>query len=187
MNHQTANWNESSGSNISVAYAGTEFKDVIAAGLNQGFKIEYNDTIAQLNDYLGEQSILSVPDIMLVEVDAEGQWIKLVEEVKSSFLLSGLIIVLLSSHSDKTLKQKAAKLKVHDFYTAPFEISDIRERLNFLVRFKLIKPKLLELSKVVDTAYKMPTGKRLDRFGNFGRDAIFPFTGYVGCSYFNKA
>ncbi|MEO3406857.1 sugar transferase [Mucilaginibacter sp. CAU 1740] len=160
MNHQTANWNESSGSNIRIAYAGTEFKDVIAAGLNDGFKIEYNDTIAQLNDYLGEQSILSVPDIMLVEVDAEGQWVKLVEEVKSSFLLSGLIIVLLSSHSDKTLKQKAAKLRVHDFYTAPFAISDIRERLNFLVRFKLIKPKLLELSKVVDTAYKMPAGKR---------------------------
>jgi lipopolysaccharide/colanic/teichoic acid biosynthesis glycosyltransferase len=50
---------------------------------------------------------------------------------------------------------------VHDFYGEPFSISDLRERLNFLVRFKLIKPKLLELSKVVDTAYKMPAGKRL--------------------------
>lgn len=161
MNHQTANWNESSGSNIRIAYVGTEFKDVVASGLNDGFKIEYNNTIDQLNDYLGEQSILSIPDIMLVEVDTEGQWVKLVEEVKKSFLLNGLIIVLLSSHNDKTLKQKAIKLKVHDCYIAPFEISDLRERLNFLVRFKLIKPKLLELSKVVDTTYKMPAGKRI--------------------------
>lgn len=161
MNHQTSDWNESSGSNIRIAYAGSEFKEKISNGLNEGFKIAYNNTIDQLNDYLGEQSILSVPDIILVEVDAEGKWIKLVEEVKSSFLLNGLIIVLLSSKNDKALKQQAIKLKVHDFYGEPFSISDLRERLNFLVRFKLIKPKLLELSKVVDTAYKMPAGKRL--------------------------
>ncbi|WP_413667649.1 sugar transferase [Mucilaginibacter sp. Mucisp86] len=161
MNHQTSDWNESSGSNIRIAYAGSEFKEKISNGLNEGFKIAYNNTIDQLNDYLGEQSILSVPDIILVEVDTEGKWIKLVEEVKSSFLLNGLIIVLLSSRNDKALKQQAIKLKVHDFYGEPFSISDLRERLNFLVRFKLIKPKLLELSKVVDTAYKMPAGKRL--------------------------
>lgn len=161
MNHQTSDWNESSGSNIRIAYAGSEFKEKISNGLNEGFKIAYNNTIDQLNNYLGEQSILSVPDIILVEVDAEGKWIKLVEEVKSSFLLNGLIIVLLSSKNDKALKQQAIKLKVHDFYGEPFSISDLRERLNFLVRFKLIKPKLLELSKVVDTAYKMPAGKRL--------------------------
>ncbi|WPV02403.1 sugar transferase [Mucilaginibacter sp. cycad4] len=161
MNHQTSDWNESSGSNIRVAYAGTQFKEMISAGLNEGFKIAYNNSIDQLNDYLGEQSILSVPDIILVEVDAEGKWIKMVDEVKQSFLLNGLIIVLLSSQNDKTLRQKAIKLKVHDFYGEPFAISDLRERLNFLVRFKLIKPKLLELSKVVDTAYKMPAGKRL--------------------------
>ncbi|SDG99052.1 sugar transferase [Mucilaginibacter sp. P25] len=161
MNHQTSDWNESSGSNIRIAYAGTEFKEMISAGLNEGFKIAYNNSIDQLNDYLGEQSILSVPDIILVEVDTEGKWIKMVEEVKQSFLLSGLIIVLLSSQNDKTLRQKAIKLKVHDFYGEPFAISDLRERLNFLVRFKLIKPKLLELSKVVDTTYKMPAGKRL--------------------------
>ncbi|XHR98048.1 hypothetical protein ACFJIV_16120 [Mucilaginibacter sp. UC70_90] len=161
MNHQTSDWNESSGSNIRVAYAGTEFKEMISAGLNEGFKIAYNNSIDQLNDYLGEQSILSVPDIILVEVDTEGKWIKMVDEVKQSFLLNGLIIVLLSSQNDKTLRQKAIQLKVHDFYGEPFAISDLRERLNFLVRFKLIKPKLLELSKVVDTAYKMPAGKRL--------------------------
>jgi lipopolysaccharide/colanic/teichoic acid biosynthesis glycosyltransferase/CheY-like chemotaxis protein len=161
MNHQTSDWNESSGSNIRIAYAGSEFKEKISNGLNEGFKIAYSNSIDQLNDYLGEQSILSVPDIILVEVDAEGKWIKMVEEVKKSFLLNGLIIVLLSSNNDKALKQKAIKLKVHDFYGEPFSINDLRERLNFLVRFKLIKPKLLELSKVVDTAYKMPAGKRL--------------------------
>ena len=50
---------------------------------------------------------------------------------------------------------------MHDFYIYPFSMSDLRERLNFLVTFKLIKPKLAEISKVVDITYKTPFGKRL--------------------------
>src|SRR6202012_1436693 len=73
---------------------------------------------------------------------------------------NGLIIVLLSLSNDKELKLTAMKLKVHDFYIYPFSLSDLRERLNFLVKFKLIKPKLIEISKEVDIKYNMPVGKR---------------------------
>jgi len=72
---------------------------------------------------------------------------------------------MISLSNDKDLKANAMKLKVHDFYIYPFTMSDLRERLNFLVKFKLIKPKLIEISKEVDTAYRMPVGKRfLDVF-----------------------
>ena len=53
------------------------------------------------------------------------------------------------------------QLKVHDFYIYPFSMSDLHERLNFLVKFKLTKPKLLEISEEVELTYKMPVGKRL--------------------------
>lgn len=160
MNQQTSDWNENSGSHIKIAYAGLELKDLVFTGL-ANFKIIYNNSIAQLEEYLGEQSILSLPDIILIEVDSEGKCFKLVEEIKKSFLLNGIIIVLLSTHNDNTHKKTAMKLRVHDFYSLPFSIDDLRERLNFLVTFKLIKPRLLELSKEVDTTYKMPVGKRI--------------------------
>src|ERR1700754_4323583 len=161
MNQQTSDWNENAGSHIRIAYAGLELKDLILTGINENFKIIYNDSIAQLDEYLGNQSILTVPDIILMEVDTDGECFKLIEKLKKSFLLNGSIIVLLSSKDDQMLKQKAMQLKVHDYYSVPFLIDNLRERLNFLVTFKLIKPKLLELSQEVDTTYKMPFGKRI--------------------------
>ncbi|WP_183559209.1 sugar transferase [Mucilaginibacter sp. SP1R1] len=161
MKQQTSDWNENSGSHIKIAYAGLALKELILAGLHDNFKIIYNDSIPQLEEYLGNQSILTVPDIILIEVDAEGKYVTLVEDIKKSFLLNGSIIILLSAKEDKSLKKKAMQLKVHDYYSAPFLIDNLRERLNFLVTFKLIKPRLLELSKEVDTTYKMPLGKRI--------------------------
>ncbi|MGN8070041.1 sugar transferase [Mucilaginibacter sp. SG564] len=161
MSQQTSDWNESSGSHVKIAYAGSALKELVSTGINGNFKVIYNDSFADLEEYLGNQSILTVPDIILMEVDTDGQCFKIVEEIKKSFLLHGSIIVLLSSNNDKSLKQRAMQLKVHDFYSVPFPIDNLRERLNFLVTFKLIKPKLLELSKEVDTTYKMPIGKRL--------------------------
>jgi lipopolysaccharide/colanic/teichoic acid biosynthesis glycosyltransferase len=160
MNHHTSDWNENSGSHIKIAYAGLDLKDLILTGLGN-FNIAFNDSIVQLDDYLGDQSILTVPDIILMEVDTDGKCFALVEHIKKSFLLNGSIIVLLSTDNNKELKKRAIQLKVHDLYSVPFSIDDLRERLNFLVTFKLIKPKLLELSKEVDTTYKMPFGKRI--------------------------
>ena len=166
MTPQTAtDWNENSGSQVRVAYAGLELKDLVANDLGDHFRISFNDTLSDLEAYLGNQSILTIPDIILVEVDKDEKCFALVEELRKNFLMNGLIIVMLSTRNDKKLVQTAMKLKLHDFYTYPFATSDLRERLNFLVRFKLIKPRLLELSKEVDTTYEMPAGKRfLDLF-----------------------
>ncbi|MBD1362226.1 sugar transferase [Mucilaginibacter sp. ZT4R22] len=166
MTHQTAtDWNENSGSQIRIAYSGLELKDLIANDLGDNFRIAFNDTLNDLENYLGNQSILTIPDIILVEVDKEEKCFELVGKLRQNFLMNGLIIVMLSTRNDKNLVKTAMKLKLHDFYTYPFSTSDLRERLNFLVRFKLIKPRLLELSKEVDTTYKMPPGKRfLDLF-----------------------
>jgi len=156
----TTNWNDTSGSHVSIAYAGTELKDLIANDLGDNFRITFNNTLKDLEDYLGNQSILTIPEIILVEVDKDEKCFTLAETLKKNPLMNGLIIVMLSTRNDKKLVKKAMQLKLHDFYTYPFATSDLRERLNFLVRFKLIKPRLLELSKEVDTTYKMPAGKR---------------------------
>ena len=153
-------WNENAGSNTRIAYAGSELKDLVSTELDSYFKIFFNDTFAKLEEYLGNQSILTIPEIILLEVDANGECFALVERLKKNFLFNGVIIVLISLSNDKGLRTTAMKLKVHDFYIYPFSLSDLRERLNFLVKFKLIKPKLIEISKEVDITYNMPAGKR---------------------------
>jgi lipopolysaccharide/colanic/teichoic acid biosynthesis glycosyltransferase len=164
-NKAATDWNENSNSQIRIAYAGLELKDLIANDLASYFRIDFSNTLTDLEDHLGNQSILTIPDIILVEVDKDEQCFKLVDRLRQNFLLNGLIIVMLSTRKDKKLVQKAMQLKLHDFYTYPFSTSDLRERLNFLVKFKLIRPKLIELSKEVDITYKMPFGKRfLDLF-----------------------
>jgi lipopolysaccharide/colanic/teichoic acid biosynthesis glycosyltransferase len=161
MQPKATEWNENAGSHTRIAYAGIEIKDLVATELSSYFQILFNDTLAQLEDYLGDQSILSIPDIILMEVDDRGDCFSMVEKLKNNFLFNGVIIVLISLSNDKELKLNAMRLRVHDFYIYPFSMSDLRERLNFLVKFKLIKPKLSDISKEVDTEYRMPFGKRL--------------------------
>ena len=158
---QITEWNESAGSHTRIAYAGNQVKDLVAGELTDYFQVIYHDSLELMEDYMGNQSILSIPEIILLEVDEHGECFNLVERIKNNFLFNGLIIVLISLSNDKSLKMKAMKLKVHDFYIYPFNMSDLRERLNFLVKFKLIKPKLMEISQVVDTRYNMPVGKRM--------------------------
>jgi lipopolysaccharide/colanic/teichoic acid biosynthesis glycosyltransferase len=154
-------WNESVASHTRIAYAGAELKDLVSSELRPYFQIVFNDDISQVEDYLGEQSILTVPEIILLEVDENGDCFTLVEKLKSNFLFNGVIIVLVSLSNDRGLRQMAMQLKVHDFYIYPFAMTDLRERLNFLVKFKLIKPKLTEISQEVDVEYRVPLGKRM--------------------------
>jgi len=65
-------WNENAGSHTKIAYAGLELKDLVATELNPYFQIDFNDSLADLEDYLGNQSILTIPEIVLLEVDENG-------------------------------------------------------------------------------------------------------------------
>ena len=162
MTHPTATeWNDNAVSHTKIAYAGQSLKNSVGAELNNFFKVSYNDSLAELDEYLKDQSIFSLPEIIILEVDINGQCFNLVKKLRENAFFNGLIIVLISLTNDKSLKLKAMQLKVHDFYIYPFSMSDLRERLNFLVKFKLIKPKLADISREVAVKYRMPPGKRL--------------------------
>jgi lipopolysaccharide/colanic/teichoic acid biosynthesis glycosyltransferase len=154
------NWNESALLHTRIACAGSELMELIASEMGGHFQMAVQDSLQEMEEYLGDQSILSIPEIILLEVDENGECFALVERLKNNFLFNGLIIVLVSLSNDKELRMNAMRLKVHDFYIYPFSMSDLRERLNFLVQFKLVKPKLSEISQQIDTKYYMPRGKR---------------------------
>jgi lipopolysaccharide/colanic/teichoic acid biosynthesis glycosyltransferase len=160
MTHITTDWNESAGLRVRLAYAGTELRDMIFAELPEHYQIFASPDTQKLDEYLAEQSILSMPDIIVVEVDDAGETLKFVERIKKNSLFKQMLIVLVSGKPDLELRQKAIKLRVNDLYAMPINLMHLRERINFLVNFKLIKPTLSELSKKVDTTYTLPTGKR---------------------------
>jgi len=156
----TTDWNESAGLRVKLAYAGSTLRDMIFAELPAHYQIFASPDIPQLEEYLAEQSILSMPDILLVEADDAPATLAFVERIKKNSLFKQMLIVLIASQPDMDLRQRAIKLRVNDLYAMPINLAHLRERLNFLVNFKLIKPTLSDLSKKVDIAYRLPIGKR---------------------------
>jgi lipopolysaccharide/colanic/teichoic acid biosynthesis glycosyltransferase len=65
---------------------------------------------------------------------------------------------------DAKLRTRAIKAKIHDLYFYPYNVEDLKDRLNFLIKFKLIKPNIEQLSvikKPKEREYKIPTPKRI--------------------------
>lgn len=157
----SANLNLYSTNMLRIAYSGINLMDDIHQNLSDKFNIYATTSSLQFRTYLTEQSLNSLPEIILIEVDEQGECFKDIESIRNSPLLNGLIIVLIASKPNKSWKEKALKLKIHDFYIHPFSYDELAERLNFLVKFKLIKPDITTLGSAVDTTYKVHFNKRL--------------------------
>lgn len=168
------NLSNQTGVHAKIAYAGSELKDYVLPEISSQFEVDAQEiSLTNLEQYLDDQSLLTLPDIILIEADKKENWINIISRVKKNPLLQGVIIVVLSAFTNKTWKAKAMSLKVHDFYTYPFPIEDLCERLTFLVKFKLIKPKLAELSQKVDVRYTMPVYKRIFDIAISGTALLF--------------
>lgn len=145
---------------LSIAYMGTDSTSWLIKELPSEFFINKHHTLEELQDYLDNQSILTLPDVILIETDSDGECFRFIEKIKKNPLYRELIIVLIGSEKDKAWKASALKLKVHDFYIMPFPVEHLIERLHFLVKFKLIRPQLSVLENS-DVIYKLPQMKRI--------------------------
>lgn len=150
----------STGMHLNVTYMGTAATRSIIENLPSEFTISHTDTLSDLHKNLSNQSILSLPDVILIETDPNGKCFEFIEKIKKNPLWRELIIVLIDPQEVDGWKARALKLKVHDYYVMPFPIEHLIERLSFLVKFKLIKPSLSILEKE-DIVYKLPLGKRM--------------------------
>lgn len=144
--------------NAKIVHFGKLLKEVIAEEFDTN--VEHMDDPQDFKRYLDQQSLLTLPDIILIEVDDNKNCFEQIREIKKNPLLQGLILVLLGIKEDKAWRKMALDLKVNDYYTYPFPLEDFCERLNFLVKFKLIKPKLMELAQKADVEYQLPWTKR---------------------------
>lgn len=145
---------------ISLLYSAPSFAGELLPQLNASFEVHSEDNIEALDFYLRDQSLYTLPDVIILEVDELQQCFDYVDKLKKNVLLKGLVIILLAKKADPSVRDKAMKLKVNDLYNAPVPLNDLCERIFFLVKFKLIKPQLSDLS-AIDFTYKIPFSKRL--------------------------
>jgi len=148
---------------IRLVYSGTELSKESAEILGQEYNVVHVGDASKLEDYLSTLSLFSTPDVIMIEVNDEEFVFSIIAKIRSNPLTSGLIIVLLGHLPDTKLRTRAIKGKIHDLYFYPYNMEDLKDRLNFLIKFKLIKPNIEQLSviKKEKGEYKIPTTKRL--------------------------
>jgi lipopolysaccharide/colanic/teichoic acid biosynthesis glycosyltransferase len=136
------------------------FEPELLPQLSTVFDTHGETNLELLESYLKEQSLFNLPDVILMEVDEKLECFNFVKRLKSNVLLKGLVIVLLSKERSEDIRNMAMRNKVNDLYFAPIPLNDLCERIIFLVKFKLIKPQLSDLSQI-DYSYNMPLSKRM--------------------------
>ncbi|GAB3429664.1 sugar transferase [Niabella aquatica] len=149
---------------IGIAYiGGTFFNEVVTedTALTDYWLKHFND-LADFRDYLSDSSISDIPYILLVEVHNENQVFQEVMAIRENALTAGIIIILLTSINKTELQQKALEAKANDIYFRPFNSDLIFERINFLIKFKLLRPSEDQdkfSTQILE--YKIPLVKRL--------------------------
>jgi len=149
---------------LRLVYSGTALLEETAQSLGQEYNIVHVGDSSKLEAYLNTLSLFSTPDVIMIQVDGDDDKIfSLVNKIKNNTLTSGLIIVLLGSVPNQALRSRAIKAKVHDLYFYPYPVEDLKDRLNFLIKFKLIKPNIEQLSiiKKERKEYNIPVAKRI--------------------------
>lgn len=148
---------------ISLVYSGSELSSASSDSLRQEYNLVNIGEASHLEAYLNSLSLFSTPDVIMIEVTDEELVFAIVSKIKTNPLTSGLIIVLLGNHPDKKLRTRAIKAKIHDLYFDSYNIEDLKDRLNFLIKFKLIKPNIEQLSvfEKEKDHYRIPVSKRI--------------------------
>src|SRR5690606_28725522 len=143
-----------------VYYSGKRFEKDIARGLDEFFNLQAFQNLLELEIHLNQLNILSIPEILILEIDQEGKVFEMVQRLKYSSLTCGLIVVLLAQKTDENNRKKAKELKVADYYEYPFDVEQLNERLQFLRRFKMVRSDVQGLKLSLPKPYKMPFSKR---------------------------
>lgn len=147
---------------IGIAYIGNIFfEEIISASYSySNYRIERYSSAADFMYQLNKASIVDIPYVILLEIEQEEATFELVKNLRASPLTSGAIIILLTEKDKTELQQKALAAKANDIYFKPLNANLIFERINFLIKFKLLKPhEAHELTPLQE--YKMPVTKRL--------------------------
>ena len=145
-----------------IIYTGSQFSNTINRKLKNDFQIIRVETLIELQAFLNNQTLFTTPEIVMMELCRENQLgvFEMVKTIKNTPLTCGLIIILISNYRNEGNRKKAIELRVHDYYESAIEDIEINQRLQFLIKFKLIKSEIKDLAYNVREKYRIPIGKR---------------------------
>ena len=89
---------------LSLAYMGINSTNWLLAELLNEFFVNKHHKIEDFQEYLDNQSILTLLDVILIEADTEGECFRFIQKIKKNILYRELIIVLIAPEKDKALK-----------------------------------------------------------------------------------
>lgn len=148
---------------ISVAYLGTKFVEELATKLNGEIDVVRFDGLSSLEKHVKLQSILTIPDILILEVEDDFNDIKaFLKDLRKNTVTRAISVIILGFKSNRSALMEAFSNDVNDIYLYPFNISHIEERLKYICKFKLLgdRPKLAS-NRTATKEYRLPFTKRL--------------------------
>ena len=128
--------------NIDIAYVGGNFIDETAVELYKtyNYNIELLTDISELYAFVQQSGIKGLPGVILLEIDSLNNAEDSISGIKNNPLTGGLVLILLSKNKNAKVQYGHLLNKANDIYSYPFPIEKMAERINFLIRFKLLKP-----------------------------------------------
>jgi len=145
--------------NTRAVYFGGLLKDAIADQFHGNFKTLH--FVDDFQGYIKEQTLLSLPDLILIEVDGNEECFNQVSFIRENPILKHLIIILIGVKENSQWRALCLKHRVNDYYIFPFPKQDFISRVDFLVRFKAFKPSILNIANDLEDSYKIPFSKRM--------------------------
>ncbi len=149
---------------ISIAYLGKKFRDELKEGMYRNVDIVKFDEVCDLEQYIQHCPVLHIPEILLLEVEDDMSKIKqFISGIRSNSVTKGIGVILLSFKGDRNLVVQTFRPFVSDIYFYPFSVSDLKERLQFILRFKFMKNGSLPVINTVKqkVSYEIPVSKRI--------------------------
>src|SRR5690606_28302068 len=150
---------------ISIAYLGTKFVDELDEKLNNRIDVIRFDQLSDIEKHIEQQSFFTVPDFLLLEIGDEfGPLYSFIKRLKSDPTYSSISIILLGFKNNRTSLAATFAHEVSDIYCYPFNVANIEERLKFLLKFKLIGNKQVQLpptATMQQYTYRLPFTKRV--------------------------
>jgi len=161
--HQLNMLPTTTGMKLKVAHAGNDFKQLVYEEFMESYHISFYDSFQHLGEVLHQQTVLELPDVLLLEIDSNDRCFAFIEEIKKNRHLHGLLILLLTKFDNKEWKARALDLKVHEFYVYPFSVTSLHERINLMIKLRILRPRESKdsVTQQKDFVYKMPLCKRL--------------------------
>lgn len=162
---------------ISIAYFGKKFRDELREGMYGSVDIVKFDELRDLETYIRECPLLHIPEVIFLEMEDDMSAMKqVISRIRANPVAKGISIILLSFKGNKNLVIQEFRPLVSDIYFYPFNVSDLKERLKFILRFKLIRNETAPPMSLGQLGYyKMPLAKR-------SFDIVFSLLLILACS-----